>query len=573
MHYEHVPESRSPIWSTPKTADTSISPACKSTNLRQDPVDDSISVSNDASGFEAALEEPPVPGQDCSCTGVSTQLRDQISHNTKSRTGIYNDHDVVRVLSEFIHASTDAQSLDHVCHYHLQWLTGHVGLQTRSMRTDDLQYWLWQSWLNRERLRTFRTEGPNATMFRLGRRDPVEADKHGVYSRRAIRRSLLIPLTNSRAASIVDELAGPGAWERWVDDGNLMVPDMFTWLWKGLDDENGKHEAGVGHIIDSEFDLYLYHQGRRNGQANRGWLRTMYYGLVQQAIRQDIGYWALYVCLRPDHQQKLIAYPYYAKYALPQDLTFFQHLDLNVRQFLETGKGGNIIQGSVSLDDETFDGCTTIIPGFHHRIQEWWARVVQRQEVPDGRITGMAKIWHPEDAQDFGAFVPVPAQRGTVRITRPEIPHGSTANSRKIRRTILPWFVGIDDNHEQLDNPESESWGQLSQYHARQEAPQLTPSGHPNKYGPIPYRFPASIPLWLESAISHALRGNTTWDDPRVQWEANLLLGLDREAAQAAIVSHRCHALREIKKCWDMVRHAEQEFFEVDSFFAHNPSR
>ena len=37
---------------------------------------------------------------------------------------------------------------------------------------------------------------------------------------------------------------------------------------------------------------------------------------------------------------------------------------MNVPQFLETGRGGDIIQRSVSLDDEiAAGGCTGIVPG------------------------------------------------------------------------------------------------------------------------------------------------------------------------------------------------------------------
>ena len=52
---------------------------------------------------------------------------------------------------------------------------------------------------------------------------------------------------------------------------------------------------------------------------------------------------------------------------------------MNVPQFLDTGRGGNIIQGSVSLDDETAaGGCTEIVPGFYHYLRAWWEDVVAR---------------------------------------------------------------------------------------------------------------------------------------------------------------------------------------------------
>lgn len=47
--------------------------------------------------------------------------------------------------------------------------------------------------------------------------------------------------------------------------------------------------------------------------------------------------------------------------------------------FLETGRDGNVIQGSVSLDSETVqDGCTEINPGYSQYLREWWEAVVTR---------------------------------------------------------------------------------------------------------------------------------------------------------------------------------------------------
>lgn len=38
-------------------------------------------------------------------------------------------------------------------------------------------------------------------------------------------------------------------------------------------------------------------------------------------------------------------------------ITLFRHIDMNVLIYLESDHGANIIQGSVSLDNEASDGC------------------------------------------------------------------------------------------------------------------------------------------------------------------------------------------------------------------------
>jgi tRNA-dihydrouridine synthase 3 len=56
------------------------------------------------------------------------------------------------------------------------------------------------------------------------------------------------------------------------------------------------------------------------------------------------------------------------------DSAFFRHIDINITEYLEDGLGGNMIQGSISLDNETPNMCTEIIPGMHthDKIQMWY---------------------------------------------------------------------------------------------------------------------------------------------------------------------------------------------------------
>lgn len=88
-------------------------------------------------------------------------------------------------------------------------------------------------------------------------------------------------------------------------------------------------------------------------------------------MRQDPKYFAIYCALRPDQNTNLVLYPYYAKYAHEGDNTFFRHIDLNIRDLASSGRGANMIQGTVSLDDERPDDCTMILPGMHKHIKEW----------------------------------------------------------------------------------------------------------------------------------------------------------------------------------------------------------
>ena len=100
----------------------------------------------------------------------------------------------------------------------------------------------------------------------------------------------------------------------------------------------------------------------------------------------DTGYNALYTVLRPDQKRHLISYPYYTKYADGANSIFFPHLDLNVPKFLRTGRGGDIVQGSVSLNDELESACTVLVPGFHKKIRQWWMGASTRGEILNGFV-------------------------------------------------------------------------------------------------------------------------------------------------------------------------------------------
>lgn len=125
----------------------------------------------------------------------------------------------------------------------------------------------------------------------------------------------------------------------------------------------------------------------------------------------------------------------------------------------------------------------------------------------------------------------------------------------------------MSQDGQTLDNEESDKWGDIARAHATQEAINLTPSGLANRFGPIPYRFPASTQLYLDSPISQALVCRTTWDDPVVQAQANVVLGVDRERAGRAINRHRFEALRAFRRVYSMMKTAEGLYYGVDSFF------
>ncbi len=367
------------------------------------------------------------------------------------------------------------------------------------------------------------------------------------------------------APSVFERFAGPGRWSEWQEQGTVNISGFFSHL---IDD------TSMSSLIDAEFDMYQHHY-QPKADRTMGFLRIMWYSLTQQAVRQDPAYYAVVAAARPDKNWKLISYPYYTKDTnRPGEKTGFFHLDLNVEDYVRTRKGGNIVQGSVSLDDETTDGCTLLVPGFHRHIDAWWERVRKRkaekgEDPPTGRTTNLGSgLYAAEDKEDFGRFVPVPCTRGSIRISRPEIVHGSTAVSTLRRRTVFPWFTGIREDHDTLDNEESESWSELSAYHRDMIACTKTPSGYSSGvYGRPESKFPAAIRLPSTSAVGDALIGARRWDDASVLKERDVLLGGDDEAAWDFVRFTRQRILSNLQEAFEQLKQLEPAQFGKNAFF------
>ena len=177
-----------------------------------------------------------------------------------------------------------------------------------------------------------------------------------------------------------------------------------------------------------------------------------------------------------------------------------------------------------------------LVQGFHPHVATWWGRVVAREQ-PDrahgGFIYDVEELYTAEDVATFGDFEPVPCLRGQVRITRPEIVHGSMASTGcRICRTVLPWYVGVQDMEKGTpDVKECDDWDSLCRLHMHHLAPKNSPSGHPNRYGKLVQKFPFSTQLPLCLKVGQALVCCLPWDNPGVMDKTSQLLGPDRTAA------------------------------------------
>jgi hypothetical protein len=111
-----------------------------------------------------------------------------------------------------------------------------------------------------------------------------------------------------------------------------------------------------------------------------------------------------------------------------------------------------------------------------------------------------------------------------VRITLLHLPHGAYGSAKRVRRIMLPWFCGLQNDLETLEVVESGTWSDLSIAHRDMVAARLSPSGLANRYGAITFTFPAAIGLEDLSALSDALVCRRHHDKYTIVSEKRLLL-------------------------------------------------
>ena len=124
----------------------------------------------------------------------------------------------------------------------------------------------------------------------------------------------------------------------------------------------------IMRLVTHEFNMYLYYRRKVNKKNNLGWLRSSYHSQIQQIARQDPDYYALVAATSRNWWQ--IFYPYYMKAVLPNDYTAFQHLDLNLKRYVECERGANRIQTSLTLTQEIPENYTFVVLRFHKKIKE-----------------------------------------------------------------------------------------------------------------------------------------------------------------------------------------------------------
>ncbi|RDW72128.1 hypothetical protein BP5796_08162 [Coleophoma crateriformis] len=492
----------------------------------------------------------PRPKPRCGCSSdVSITWKDSVSSNKATK------------WPQQQHLLETMMKFEHTCFAHTRLMGGTIGLNTRHLNEQALRARLQTIYDRRLDIGRLKTEVPTFEWFRRANRNAHPTDGLGVYRfvHSTVPEFEYVPkLVLQHVQMILGLPANTDVLKQFQEDGTITAP-VFKWLYDYPELEE---------MIDLEFLMYRYHLRETPSRKHWGWCRNMYFSITQQLIRQDPVYYMLYVGLRPDKKWRLISFPYYTKNADVGDSTWFRHIDLNISKIVQNDRGVNMIQGSVSFNDETSENSTVILKGMHRHIKEWWADNCARGNDTDALVQRIdPKHYTDADKEKYGCdWVPVPCQKGEVRVSVPTLPHGANAAVGQ-RRTMLPWFVGIQEDLKELEVVEGGDVLELAEAHRNLMAARSSPSGLNPLFGAIPYPFPAAVEVLGICAIGDALTGHRKWTSPAVLRDRDILLGADFQQIQGYIRDSRARAVAAAIDAFQLVKKTEMECFREKSFF------
>jgi hypothetical protein len=448
----------------------------------------------------------------CKCTDKNSILAVMLQ-KMKSNSKL-SDPARIKLINEYWRETRNGTKLGRICYNHVQFTAAKMGLKTRSLNLISLLDALQVLFRRKSHWGTIQGDPVTSILFTSAFRGVRQHQDLRSYRYRPANVRTQIDWKAVRKAMGLDKV-----YDLFKETGTVCLP-LFDFA---VEDEE------LMKIVNESFKMYQYHTRCIDGASNLGWNRVMFHSGVQQLVRGDPLYWLMYAMLR--EEPNLISYPYYTKYTHSGDSTFFRHIDLNISDAVGTGKGVELIQGSVSWDDEDDQNCTEVLSGFH-KIFDQYYEWRKNSGIADcaGKIEGWddAKHW-PEECQKRWPGVKwekIVCSAGEVRISDPRIVHGSTGPATKDRRTVLPWFVKVSEDMATMEIPEMGSYAEIAMAHLQLTAAPKTPSGHANMYGGIKWAFPGDVGPIFSSPISRAINCQVRWDSGAVQTELERLFSV-----------------------------------------------
>ena len=354
------------------------------------------------------------------------------------------------------------------------------------------------------------------------------------------------------------DLLSPVQIREWEEDGIVILRGFLDYMLA---------RPEVRAMEQEILGMYSHHQAL-DPEGNTAAMALMVYTPLQQCFRQDPMAFCLNVAMAPDASWRLLSFPTAVTVTAAGDGQETLEMQVPLRDFVNEQVGKNRIGASLVLDDESVQGCTTVVRGFHKQVGRWYEGILAKnQKIPAGQTTDCTSLYTAEDSALYGPPRPVRCEAGDLRLTQPSIICGRRTAGGATGRSIQSHYTGIDPDGETLTTQGLPKLRVLRQMHITRQIPAFLPHGGRNRHPCASTIFPATTLICGETAVGDALQGLRAWDDWEVIAERNILLGPDRVAAKERIVSIRSKLYKAYCRAVERIREVEQAAFGKDSYF------
>ena len=218
-----------------------------------------------------------------------------------------------------------------------------------------------------------------------------------------------------------------------------------------------------------------------------------------------------------------------------------------------------LVKSNIRLPNENINKYTQVVPGFHKHFENWLKtkKIDIEAQSSGSSTTDMKGMYTAEDCKKFGKPEPAPCQAWGIQLSLSNIIHGSTKEGTTLRRVISPWFTGINEDHQLLENPDCMNWEELSKCHKDLTGPiKDSLSDEPG------IRFPGALLIKSVYSLPQALVGIKKSTDLDVIFEQNILLGPDDKQALKMAKNMQQHLVDTYKYVYPLMETRERAAFQ-----------
>ena len=157
-------------------------------------------------------------------------------------------------------------------------------------------------------------------------------------------------------------------------------------------------------------------------------------------------------------------------------------------------------------------------------------------------------------------------QKDDICITLSTIFHNSHESCISIRRTMLSWFIRVFEDHETLENVETNIWFELIIVYRDLILIKRTLFDFAHHFDVMSYRFFVSMKLADLDSLLNALMCQRKWNSSAMIVDRNIYFDSKTKFDKTKAV-WRIHVIRQVIIFFQLVKKTEMKTFDKKSYF------